>query len=169
MYRQLLGICLAVPKLCRVALPRMPTTMRIASLFLGCPAARSYSSAASHNQYSKPFSRILLKRKQPLRCATYSTSSSNTPNRSSNVAKSGKSLFANGPISYFSSASALQHDSTVRSPLGGAIGGDLGFFGSNGARANGAVLQGGAQGQPQHRPSDGMKQSAEQGGSDVCS
>jgi hypothetical protein len=142
--------------------------MRIASLLLGCPAARSYPSATSHNQYSKPFSRILLKRKQPFRCATYSTGTSNTPNRtSSNLAKSGKSPFTNGPISYFSSASTLQHDSTVRSPLGGAIGGELGFFGSNGARANEAAQQGGLGGQMLRRP-DELDQSPEQGMSNEC-
>ncbi|KAJ9100509.1 hypothetical protein QFC21_003549 [Naganishia friedmannii] len=135
--------------------------MRIASLLLGCPAARSYPSATSHNQYSKPFSRILLKRKQPSRCATYSTG---TPNRSLNIAKPGKFSLGNGPISYFSSAATLQHDSTVRSPLGGAIGGDLGFFGSNGVRGSGAVLQGGAQGQTSRRL-DEPNQSSELGSS----
>lgn len=105
--------------------------MQTASLYLACPLVRSGPSARSATRYSKPFSRILLKRRQPR--ATYSTTSL------THVTTSKRSPFANTPISYFSSAAVLQHDSTVRSPLGGAMGRELGFFGSNGTQQQGGA------------------------------
>lgn len=72
------------------------TTMHSPSLYLACRSTRT--------PYSKPFSRILLKRRH---------------------------LRPHPEARLFSSTAVWRHDSTVRSPLGGAMGRELGFFGRN--------------------------------------